>query len=190
MSDIFISFIHEEEGTAKAVQKFLQDALFDGQHDMVFLSADRWMIFAGEDWLDRIRAELEKAKVVILLVSHESVKRPWVNFEAGAAWLTDKMIIPVCHGDLPKDRLPKPYSGIQAVYLGDDSFPDEAYYLLSSVAHHLKLLSPPPPPPWFLKWNPTADEQAPIQDQLQDGSIKKLVAPYKALMAAMKEASV
>jgi len=133
MAEVFISFIHEEERIAKAVHRFLKKKL----EKNVFLSSDKWQVFAGELWLDRIRQELSSAKVVILLISHKSVLRPWVNFEAGAAWLTNKAVIPVCFADMSKEELPKPYSGIQAV-----SLRTEAYYLLTSVAHHLQILSP------------------------------------------------
>jgi hypothetical protein len=68
------------------------------------------------------------------MLSQRSVARPWVNFEAGAAWLADKMLIPVCYGNLSKDALPHPYSGIQALNL-----PSEAYYLLKSVNRQLNL---------------------------------------------------
>jgi hypothetical protein len=65
------------------------------------------------------------------------VGRRWVNFEAGAAWLADKPIIPVCYGNLSKDALPHPYSAIQALNLQS-----EAYYLLKSVHHQLNLVEP------------------------------------------------
>jgi hypothetical protein len=137
MSEVFISFIHEEEKIAGALQRFIRGKL--GKDPQVFLSSDQWQIFAGEIWLDRIREELNSAKVVILMLSNESVARPWVNFEAGAAWLTGKAIIPVCYGALLKDQLPKPYSGIQALNLEKES-----YYLITSICRHLERLSPPP----------------------------------------------
>jgi len=143
MADVFISFIHEEEKVATAFQRFLQKKV---DKKKIFLSADQWQIFAGEVWLDRIRQELESTKVVILLLSPRSVKRPWVNFEAGAAWLTKKALIPVCFNGLLKDNLPKPYSGFQALNLKD-----EAYYLVRSVVHYLDhpgLPSIPPLPFW------------------------------------------
>lgn len=136
MAQVFISFIHEEEKVAAAVQRLIKKKLKGAE---VFLSSDQWQIHAGEIWLERIRSELNSAKVVILMLSSQSVKRPWVNFEAGAAWLTGKAIIPVCYGGLSRDTLPKPYSGIQALNLRE-----EAYYLVRSVAHHLNLISPPP----------------------------------------------
>jgi hypothetical protein len=126
MADVFISFIHEEERVAIAVQAMLREKL-DREH-RVFLSADTWQIRAGEIWLDRLREELDDARVAVLLLSPSSIIRPWVNFEAGAAWLTGKAIIPVCFGGLLKEQLPKPYSNFQAIALRE-----EYYYLVRSV---------------------------------------------------------
>ena len=136
MAKVFISFIHEETTVATAVQRLIEKKL-SGQKP--FLSSDEWQIHAGELWLDRIRSELDTAEVVVLLLSPTSVTRPWVNFEAGAAWLASKVIVPVCYGGLTRDTLPKPYSGIQALDLREDG-----YYLFKSIAHHLKLATPPP----------------------------------------------
>jgi len=144
MADVFISFIHEEQRVATAVQRLLERHF---GRKKVFLSSDQWQVFAGEIWLDRLRAELSSAKIVLLMLSYRSVERPWVNFEAGAAWLSGKALIPVCFGGLTKGTLPKPYSGIQAI-----DIPDEAYYLLVSVAHYLNVMAPIP-------FHPTDDSE-------------------------------
>jgi len=54
MADVFISFIHEERVVAQAVQRFLRAHL----EREVFTSADPWQVFAGEDWLSRIREDI------------------------------------------------------------------------------------------------------------------------------------
>jgi hypothetical protein len=138
MADIFISFIHEEHAVASAVQRLLQSQL-GLSNQSVFVASDEWQIFAGEDWLRRIKEELSPAKIVILMLSPRSIQRPWVNFEAGAAWITGIPIIPACFAGLLKHALPKPYSNIQALEL-----PGDAYYLITSVAHYLNVLPPPP----------------------------------------------
>jgi len=137
MAQVFISFIHEEEDYAQAVQKFITRIL--GEDATPFLSSDKLQIYAGEKWVDRIMDELKDAKVVLLILSGHSVKRPWVNFEAGAAWTRDIAIIPVCVGGFKKDDLPKPYSSLQAV---DLRIPGDDEYLARSVAHYLKIKEP------------------------------------------------
>ena len=77
--------------------------------------------------------------MVILMLRPQSVGRPWINFEAGAAWLAKKAVIPVCFGGLTKDQMPKPYSGIQGLNL-----PDDLDYLLRSILHHLDPNAWPP----------------------------------------------
>jgi hypothetical protein len=137
MAEIFISFIHEEVDYAQAVQNFISRIL--GAEVTPFLSFDKFQIYAGEKWIERIMDELKGAKVVVLMLSKESVKRPWVNFEAGAAWTRDIDIIPVCILGLSKDDLPKPYSSLQAISLGSNG-DDE--YMARSVAHYLGLPEP------------------------------------------------
>src|SRR5215471_16744409 len=102
MADIFISFIHEEEPVAMAVRDFLE-TLIPGAK--AFFASDQWQVHAGEDWFKKICDGLRAAKIVILLLSRDSVARPWVNFEAGAAWLGDKHVIPCCFKGLSKGAL-------------------------------------------------------------------------------------
>jgi hypothetical protein len=137
MARVFISFVHEEVDYAQAVQSFITRML--GTDVTPFLSSDKLQIYAGEKWIDRIMDELKDALVVLLILSEESVKRPWVNFEAGAAWTRDIAIIPVCILGFTKEELPKPYSSLQAVdlrHFGDHE------YLVRSVAHYLGLPEP------------------------------------------------
>ena len=144
MADVFISFVHEDEPVARAVQMFLREQLqrAAGLNDIrVFLSSDEWQILAGENWLERIFKELRETRVLVSLMSPIAVARPWVNFEAGAAWVAGKPVIPVCFGGQARDQLPKPYTILQAVNL-----PGDGYYLMRSVAHYLNpnCLVPPP----------------------------------------------
>jgi hypothetical protein len=132
MAAIFISFIHEEEYEAKLMGTFLQQ-LF-GEDVDTFRSSDQNAIYAGEEWMARVFEELKTAKVLISMLSPTSVSRPWINFEAGAAWMRDTKVIPVCFGGLTIGNLPKPYSSLQAVVI--DS-PAACYYLAASIAHHL-----------------------------------------------------
>jgi hypothetical protein len=131
MARVFVSFVHEDKVVAQAVKGVIRG--FIGDVD-AFLSTDQTEVFAGDIWLDRIKQSLRDAELVILMLSKRSVGRPWVNFEAGAAWLTDTTIIPCCYGNLSKEGLPHPYSAIQALKL-----PDDTEYLLASVCHHLNV---------------------------------------------------
>jgi len=123
MAQVFISFVHEEIEWAECVQSFIR--LMFGSTAEPFMSSDKFQVYAGEKWLDRIMDELKGAKVVLLMLSENSVQRPWVNFEAGAAWTRNIVTIPICFGGLQKDNLPKPYSSLQAIDL--ESSDDHEY---------------------------------------------------------------
>jgi len=139
MAQVFISFVHEEIEWAECVQSFIR-LMFDSTAEP-FMSSDKFQVYAGEKWLDRIMDELKGAKVVLLMLSENSVQRPWVNFEAGAAWTRNIVTIPICFGGLQKDNLPKPYSSLQAIDLESS---DDHEYLARSVADHLGIPEPIP----------------------------------------------
>lgn len=79
-------------------------------------------------WLDQIYDELKSSKIVILMLSKRSVKSPWINFEAGAAWILDRRLIPVCYGGLSRQSLPKPYDNFQGLDVRT-----EAHRLLNTI---------------------------------------------------------
>ena len=162
---VFISFIHEEERVATLVQEFIETKL--NWEVTAFRSSDQWQIYAGEDWFARIREALKSANVVLLMLSKKSVERPWVNFEAGGAWLNERIIIPICYGGLTRDTLPKPYSELQSLDLKGD-----AEYLISSIRHHLKIPYPPPVDP--LKKEEKSTAPPPRQGRSVEDILKEL----------------
>jgi TIR domain len=141
---VFISHIHEEKEVAIALQQLIHAQLDDAALGKVecFLSSDKWQWTAGEDWLRRIKGELASADTVVLMLSPQSLARHWVNLEAGAAWITDKTIIPApaIYSGLRMNDVPRPYSDFNAVDLEDDP-----YHLLRSIGDNL--FYPPPLPP-------------------------------------------
>lgn len=113
----FVSHISEEAKTAARLKGALvRDFL--GFID-VFVSSDTESIAAGEDWLRSVESALQESSIVIILCSPDSIRRPWINFEAGAAWMRKVPVIPLCHsGLLPRD-LPMPLSLRQGLALSD-----------------------------------------------------------------------
>jgi TIR domain len=135
MAQIFISHVHEEAEIAQAVLRFLRAFKLDA-----FLSTDPLQINPGERWFDRIASELTEAKVVLLLLSRQSVNRPWINFEAGWAWGLDTALIPICFGGLEKGAMPRPYSDLQGLNLNSTA---DCYALLKGCGHAAGFLPPP-----------------------------------------------
>ena len=105
----------------------------------VFASSNVASITAGDDWLSGIKNALRTADIEIVLLSPLSILRPWVNFEAGAAWVRGITILPLCHSGLRPSDLAMPLCLIQAAEASQEAGLDQ---LFARVALHLKVNKP------------------------------------------------
>lgn len=134
---VFISHISGETVIAQHLQQRLASD-FLGMLD-IFVSSDRSSIQAGTKWLDEVDQALKAADAEIVLCSKESVGRPWVNFEAGAAWLRGIPVIPVCHSGLGLNDLPVPLNMLQGLQC---SRPEGLQKLYDAMAALLDVKTP------------------------------------------------
>lgn len=109
---VFISHITEEKEMAMELKKLIEES-FLGMLD-VFVSSDENSISSGSKWLDNITSALSSCAIELILCSPNSVKRPWINFEAGAGWVRDIPVIPLCHSGMKPSKLPVPINSLQA----------------------------------------------------------------------------
>ncbi len=109
---VFISHITEEKEIAVAFKELIENS-FLGMLE-VFVSSDEDSIHMGQRWLDRISGGLKSCSVEIVLCSPKSITRPWINFEAGAGWVRDIPVIPLCHSGITPSQLPMPLNLLQA----------------------------------------------------------------------------
>lgn len=128
---VFISHITEETALAEIIKSHINKD-FLGLMD-IFVSSDKESISAGSKWLDEVGIGLKNAKIEIILCSHASVERPWINFEAGAGWVKEIPVIPVCHTGMRKVELPIPLNMLQAVDLKNKDDIERVYKVLSKV---------------------------------------------------------
>jgi hypothetical protein len=127
--NVFISHISEEAQLAELFKtQIKQDFL--GMID-IFVSSDVMSISVGSKWLNEVDAALKSAKVELIICSEDSVRRPWVNFEAGAAWVKGIPIVPVCHTGLRPVDLPLPLNLLQGIEATDTNGLDRLYKLLA-----------------------------------------------------------
>ena len=84
-------------------------------------------IGGGDEIPEKIRREINRSNEMVVLITPESVDRPWVLVEMGAAWGRRKSarIIPVlCH--VAADRMPSMISAKKAVQINAfDEYLDE-----------------------------------------------------------------
>ena len=111
-SIVFISHIAPEKEIAIAFKEQIETS-FLGMIE-VFVSSDEQSIGMGQRWLDNITKALKTCSIEIVLCSPQSIKRPWINFEAGAGWIRDIPVIPLCHSGMDPSKLPLPLNLLQA----------------------------------------------------------------------------
>jgi hypothetical protein len=137
---VFISHIAEEGGIAVLFKNRIEKSFL--QKIECFVSSDTDSVLAGENWLQSVDAALKNASVEVILCSPVSVKRPWINFEAGAGWMRGIPIIPVCHSGLTPRSLPMPMTILQAV-LATDSAGLKRLYAAIAKAHQSSIPEAP-----------------------------------------------
>jgi len=71
------------------------------------------------------------AQIELILCSKDSVKRPWINFEAGAGWIKGIPVVPICHTGIRPVDLPIPLNMLQAIEATDENGLKKVYTLLS-----------------------------------------------------------
>jgi hypothetical protein len=128
---VFVSHISKEGALAALLKKNLSRdflSLFD-----IFVSSDGVSIEAGEKWLDEVGTALEQAQIAMVLCSTESVARPWINFEAGAAWIRRIRLIPVCHSGIKPEALPMPLKTLNGVVAGEAAGIQALYRSIAKV---------------------------------------------------------
>lgn len=98
-----------------------------------FVSSDISSIPPGDQWERKLIAGLASSSLHIVLCSPESVHRPWINFETGAACLREIPIIPICHSGLAPSQLPSPLSNFQSIVASDLQGLQKLYARIASM---------------------------------------------------------
>jgi len=117
---IFISHTATDQPIADILKAEI-DRVFANGVD-VFASSILGTIKPGTDWLSEVKDNLEKAKVVVVLITPVSINRPWIWFEVGASWFRmlegSGRIYPLCSPEIDFQDLPQPLNRLQALSLG------------------------------------------------------------------------
>ena len=127
---VFLSHINEESDLATIIRDQVAND-FLGMID-VFQSSSPKSIPPGQRWLDRIDQNLQQAEVVILLCSEKSVMRPWLNFEAGAGWIKNVPVIPICHSGMQPSHLPLPLNLLNGITASNPDGWNHLYEVLAT----------------------------------------------------------
>lgn len=115
---VFLSYISVESRLADLLEKHLK-ADFIGLLD-VFFSSDKLSIPAGAKWLSDLTAALNRAQLHLVLCSHDSISRSWINFEVGATFVRGVTVVPICHSGLLPAQLPVPLGENEAITASEE----------------------------------------------------------------------
>jgi hypothetical protein len=128
---MFVSHVSEEAPLAGTLKSHLSVDFLDLVD--IFVSSDLDSIAAGANWLDTLEKALHDASALLVLCSHASLNRPWVNFEVGAAWIRSIRIVPICHSGLRPRELPIPFSVLQGVEANTENGLKRIYSLVAEI---------------------------------------------------------
>ncbi|MCB2263891.1 MAG: toll/interleukin-1 receptor domain-containing protein [Candidatus Thiosymbion ectosymbiont of Robbea hypermnestra] len=106
--DVFLSYSHQDEPW---VSEFAA-ALRAGGVKVWFDAED---LALGERWQDRLQEALRESRALVIVLSPNSIRSPWMFFELGAAVADNKKIIPVLLDDMDWNRVPIPLREFQAL---------------------------------------------------------------------------
>ncbi|MBE9593659.1 MAG: toll/interleukin-1 receptor domain-containing protein, partial [Proteobacteria bacterium] len=89
---VFVSHVEEDAVVASKIKNWLEDNLLEGIE--VFVSSDKG-IKPGDKWEERIIEKLQNCNIALVVCTQMSVRQPWINFEAGGAWVKGARVIPL-----------------------------------------------------------------------------------------------
>ena len=101
MSKIFISQSSKDK---KIVESFVDNILRLGMNlttnDVFCTSSEGMGIKSGEEWRNRIKAEITGADIILLIITPNYKASEICLNEMGAAWITDAIVIPLIMGEI------------------------------------------------------------------------------------------
>jgi hypothetical protein len=122
---IFISHASADRRVAESLAELIDSS---GGGVMTFVSSRSGDIRADAEWLPSVQRALREADTYIILLTPNSVLRPWVSFETGAAWFSNKQCVVLRAGGLTPEEIPMPLSSNQ-IYSLDSPADARAVFL-------------------------------------------------------------
>ncbi len=131
MSDVFISYAREDQPFVERLAQELKSRSLD-------LWVDVDGLFVGENFWDRICAEIDGANVLVSVVSTHSARSRFCRREAEYAATHSKRIVPVVIDAVRPDRYPEPIQSLHWLsFTRADHFEESIEALLGAVQRDL-----------------------------------------------------
>jgi hypothetical protein len=115
MIRVFISHAEEDGALAESLIDLLHVALNLRTNEIRCTSVDGYRFRGGDDFDERIRAEVTSSTVFLVIVSKPSSESPYVLFEVGARWGAKALLIPLLSPGTASESLSGPLAGFNAL---------------------------------------------------------------------------
>ncbi|EGQ7737605.1 toll/interleukin-1 receptor domain-containing protein [Vibrio parahaemolyticus] len=116
---IFVSHVEKNKGVVHPFVKLMIDA-YDIPEGELFCSSLDGAIEAGENFSNEIRSAFNESELIILMLSHDFKKSDFCLAELGAAWASDKKVLPVIIPPADFNLISGAYIARQGVSLSND----------------------------------------------------------------------
>jgi hypothetical protein len=120
---IFLSYSHVDRAWVDQFVRSLADRQIDVWYDFHDIKA-------GDRWQELVQDALRKSQVLVAVLSKNSINRPWMFFEIGAAVADGKRVIPVLIEGVDVRDLPLLLAQFQGVAVED---PNEAGEIVANA---------------------------------------------------------
>ncbi|MFA0717362.1 toll/interleukin-1 receptor domain-containing protein [Vibrio splendidus] len=117
---IFISHVEKNKGVVHPFVKLMTDA-YDINEDELFCSSLDGAIEAGENFSEEIRSAFKESELIILMLSHDFKNSDFCLAELGAAWASDKKVLPIIIPPANFDLISGAYIARQGIILNNVS---------------------------------------------------------------------
>lgn len=139
---VFVSHSAKDKDLGQALLNCLEASIqLPGDDVIRCTSADGYRLAPGDNADDVLRSDLENCKVVIGLITEDSLNSSYVSIELGAAWGLRKRTCLALTAEIGFDRLPGPLKNQQAVRL--DS-PEQLTHMMQIIAEQIGVNMRPP----------------------------------------------
>lgn len=139
--DIFISHSSQDADTAKLLIDLLKTSLNLSSSKIRCTSVNGYRLPAGASTDEVLKKEVHESKVLIGLISPNSINSAYVLFELGARWGASLSLIPLITSELGSELLKGPLSGINSLNCCETA---QLQQLISDLKAELKITGESP----------------------------------------------
>ncbi|MEM9271595.1 MAG: SUMF1/EgtB/PvdO family nonheme iron enzyme [Cyanobacteria bacterium P01_F01_bin.143] len=136
MTRIFISHSHADEAIAYKLFDFLIAALKLDDEDILCTSdPNSGLSFNSNSISTQLKSNLKQADALVALITADSLRSPWIPFEIGSFWPTEKTIVLILGPSLTPEKLPGPLKGWLSISIEND----QAFEQLNQAINQLEI---------------------------------------------------